>query len=272
MYNILDVTYARDLRTGKILPEHRTRVGGSYAGTEPDNGHCMKRVFYEEKLTLGRVTQEAGLSSPELPGFVYHSKLTEIEYVLTSDCLFTYPDGTKHITKAREVFLHKPNQPHRLLSSDKEHVKLAVSFNGPSPDRVKWAPDAYYSQEGGHTCVYCPDMPNVETGIPNLEFRPIFEGPDHHSFAEVTLKPGCCIPLEDYQLFRNADQIILVTGPGNAIIEFPDKVYKLYDDVAVYIFAGQPYRLYNFTDSDLDAAVWLNTHYFKDAGRETVKL
>ena len=272
MYNILDVNFARDLKTGKILPGYRTRVGGSYEGCEPDYGHCLKRVFKEEKLMLGRVTQEAGLSSPELPGFVYHSQLTEIEYVLTSDCLFTYPDGTKHITKARECFLHLPNQPHRLLSSDKEHVKLAVSFNGIEPDRNKWDEDAYYSQEGGHTCVYCPDVPNVDVGIPNLEYRPVFEGPGHHSFAEVTLKPDCCIPQEDYQVFRNADQILLVTGPGNGVIEFPDRVYKIYNDIAIYIFAGQPYRLYNFTDSNLDIAVWTSLSYFKDVGCETVKL
>lgn len=272
MYKIIDVKYAKDLKTGEFIPESRTMISSSYVDTPLDFGHCIKRIFSEEKLGLGRVTQEAGLASPELPGFVYHTKLTEIEYVLTDGCLLSYPDGTTHVTQSRDVFLHKPNQPHRLLSASDEHVKLAVSFNGAVPDRVKWEPDAYYSQEGGYTVTYCPDQPNVETGIPGLEFRPIYECPDNHSFAEITLKPGCCIPPEDYQALDDADQILLVTGQGNGTIEFPDRVYKLYNDVAVYIFAGQSYRLHNYTDGDLNIAVWTSAPSFDETGYGIVKL
>lgn len=237
MYKIVDVTYARDLRTGEFIPESRTMIASSYVDTPLDFGHCIKRVFSEDKLGVGRITQEAGLGSPELPGFVYHTSLNEIEYVLTDGCLMTYPDGSTYVTRARDVLLHRPGQPHRMLGSCAEHTKLAVSFNGAVPDRVKWEAEAYYSQDGGHVAVHCPDAPNVETGIPNLEFRPIFECADNHSFAEFTMNPNCCIPMTNYQVLNNADQILLVTE-GKGLIEFPDRVYQLYNDVAIYIFAG----------------------------------
>lgn len=270
-YEIVDVERGFDLRSQEYKPNLRTYIGPGINGDEPDYGHALHRVFNYDTLSMLRIPSAPGLRSPAKPGYVFHPGQAEIEYCLFGERRISYPDGQKYYLHPGSLFMHAPDQPHGMegLSVGKSGVICFHSAKVSEVGRSLWPAGKYYSAENGYKVVHCPDAPVAEDSLPGTEEKKIAET-YKMAFVDTVIKPGKTVP-EEFWIRNNVDSIVFVIS-GKGLFVYPDKVYNVHTEMAVYNHAGQPFRYTNTGTEDLHLAVCYNAEHFEDIKRTQVRI
>lgn len=271
-YEMIDVERGYDMRNEEYKSNLRMYIGPGIKGDEPDYGHCLRRVFNYDTLSMLRIPSAPGLRSPAKPGYVLHPGQAEIEYCLYGERRLSYPDGKKYYLHPGSCFMHAPDQPHGMegLSVGKSGVICFHSAKVSEVGRELWPAGKFYEAENGYKVVYCPEAPVSERSPEGTEEKEIAET-YKMAFYDVVIKPGQTTPGK-FWLQNNCDQIVFVIS-GQGLFVYPDKVYNIHEEMAVYNHAGQPYRYTNTSkDEDLHIAVCYHAEHFDDVKRTEVRV
>ncbi len=274
MYEVIDVNNNLNMKTMEYATETRASLATNYEGDGVDKGHCVQAIWGTDKLGLMRISQGAGIGTSPEGCYISHSNAVEIEYVLSSKAKLEYPDGTALNVYPGDCSCSQPGQPHRMETTGREHMQLAVFLScQPSVcDRV-----VYDTENEKHKCnkwdvKTCEEVPSIENEDPLVDIKVVYEGNDKDvCFCQVTLKPGATVPMDHFISNTNCDEIVLVKE-GNGLAIYPDKTYPLYSDMSMYNYAGQPYKYINTGDSDLVLLNLYSKKYFNEIERNKVKL
>ena len=269
-YQLIHCALAKNMRTGEYMDSARMFIGPGIGGDEPDYGHCIRKIFDTDNLSMMRIPSAPGLKSPAKPGYVYHGE-SEIEYCLYGDRRLSYPDGTKHLLYPGTAFMHAAGQPHAMegLSIGESGVLCFHSCRLKDVDRSLWPAGKYLKQDGGYVVTHCWEAPAVEGGDPLVVVKEIAET-YKMCFRYVTIKPGGCTPKEHF-ICNNVDQIIFVIS-GSGVAVYPDKSYMIETEVTAYNKAGQPYKLINTGEEDLNLAVVYHAEFFREVVQSELRV
>ena len=268
MYEIIDASNCFNLRTLEYDNESRAKGVA---------GNISRALWRTDKIGLLRISQAAGvgtITQMDPVGFCYHSNCVEIEYLLDSICDLTYPDGTHVTLNPGDALVHQPGQPHGMQSLIPKNMQiLAIYSCAPSSvDRFEFDKDTDKHANDKWKVARATDVPITPCEDPGVEIRILFENNEQPlSFAEITLKPGASIPLENFTTVNNCDEMVVVRS-GKGIAIYPDKVYSLYRDITMYNYAGQPYKYVNIGNEDLHLLFTWSAYSYQDIERKIKKL
>ncbi|SCJ53762.1 Uncharacterized conserved protein%2C contains double-stranded beta-helix domain [Anaerotruncus sp. 2789STDY5834896] len=249
MYRVMDTDVGKDLVTGQYVEAARWAASPSFDGCPINRGNLGKTIFDEDKMSLMRAIQGAGVSSPSLPGYVYHENRSEIEYALTGCGCQYYPDGSTHQVQAGDCMFHAEGQPHRLKNMTDVGIELCIGVNGSATerfpgqlgaDRGRWDQNEYYCRDGGYRIAHRGQGQVYQLWGGAATVEAVLETPGLSS-GRVVAQPAAS-QRGGFYVSRNADEMALVTA-GAGLLIFPDEVFALQKDIAYYIFADQPYKI-----------------------------
>ncbi|MGE4483721.1 MAG: cupin domain-containing protein [Oscillospiraceae bacterium] len=262
-YEMIDIARALDMRSGEYKDAYRMFIGPGIGGDEPDYGHCLRRVFDTDNLSMLRIPSAPGLRSPAKPGYVYHPGQAEIEYCLYGERRISYPDGKKYYLHPYSVFMHAPDQPHGMegLSVGKSGVICFHSAKVSQVGRALWPAGKFYEAENGYTVAHTPEMAVWEGSPEGIEIKHVAET-YKMAFCDVVIKPGASTSPKFFKK-DNCDSIVFVVS-GTGLFVYPDKAYCIEEEMAAYNHAGQPYRYMNTGKEDLHLAVCHHAEHFED--------
>lgn len=274
MYEVIDINNNLNMRTMQYATETRSGLATNYEGDGVDKGHCVQSIWGTDKLGLMRISQGAGIATSPEGCFIYHSNAVEIEYVLSSEAKLEYPDGTIVDVYPGDCSCSQPGQPHRMETTGKEHMQLAVllSCSPKMCDRVIYDPKTEQHECDKWDVKRCDELLSLDYGDPLVDIKVVYEGNDKDvCFCQVTMKPGATVPMEHFICNANCDEIVLVKeGVGLAI--YPDKTYPLYRDMSMYNYSGQPYKYINTGNTDLVLLNLYSKNFFNEIEKETIKM
>lgn len=249
LYKVVDSERGLDLVSGEYLPGCRWAAAPSFSGCPVDPGNLGKVIFDEERMSLVRALQEPGVCSPELPGYVFHERRAEIEYLSAGEGVASYPDGSSHPVAAGDCLFHREGQPHRLLCTGGEGLELCVGIGGTDSERYpgqlgqsrgEWKPDVPYREEGGYRVLPAGQGPDWDGWGPGCQLTLTCESPGLTS-ARALVGPEAAFA-GGFCQNDGADEMTLVVG-GEGLLLLPDRILPLRKNTAYYLFAGQPYKL-----------------------------
>ena len=266
-YAIVDCLTSVDIRKNAVVPNARTRVGGSHDGKQ-DLGHVCRSIFEYDNFGFLWVVQEAGVSSP-YDNFVSHTGVDELEFVLDGYCNFKCPDGFNQDLVPGDCFILRNSMPHKNTHDTLDHLNLLVFYPKQISkiDRVEFMNGTPYKGDGKCEVVNCYSTPakQVEPGYHRLN---VFDS-RATSMAYQYLEPSACIPAVDL-MAKDVDEIIYILD-GSGIATYADKTYRLRPHLAIHNPPGTAYRIQNDTNADLKMMVFYTTGRTADVKTSSVK-
>jgi mannose-6-phosphate isomerase-like protein (cupin superfamily) len=271
-YQFMDIFNAIDLHTGAFVIKARIYVGSSFTGGTPDYGQCQKRVFNTERLSLLVKIPDPGMTSPSVPGYVYHENDAEFGYIARGTQELSYPDGKKYEAGPGTCYKHEKGQPHRMRGIvDELGATTAVFYANfvNKVSRVHWPEDKPYDKKNNYKVFAAADVAALKGSNPLMEEKVLTES-KKLCVVDVVMKPGCCIPEKGF-ITNSVDQIILILS-GNGVAAYPDKTYALKEEFAAYHSAGQPYNYINTGTDDLHMLVAYHADKLSEVERKVVEV